>query len=459
MAPAAPGVAGTLPRAPSAVASLAAAGRDRVLVSLFAVGLLIRLLLVSSKGTTDMDSYIAWGRDVVDHNLAFAYHGIYFPLQYEIFAYTVRLSALLDLSEITTVKLINLACDIVAFLVLTVLLNRFRLPSRYALIYWITPYFLAIYWLGYVDAQIGLLVLLSVLVLTYRSSPFGFAVAGVPFGAAVLMKPQVMTLVLVLVLGAGLAWVAARRLRAGDGVVSLRWGVPCMLVFAAALLVAFSLYIGATGRDYGKGYRYVERTYTPADLERWSPGLTGDMLNIWYPVAYANKQDATQPIALVSEPRRANDVGTAVTLLLVAAGVTLVVARSQRLSAAGAVLALFAVGTLIAPMTITHAHENHLFLGALLAVPLLAVLRDRWLFVAYQAMFAVQFLHLVGRYGLGYNSLSTHLTWLTGRYGDRVALVAALVMIALYLVFAIRLVRAIAAGKLALPAVPLSCRR
>ena len=132
MATTVPRETAALPQAPTASASIVTAGRDPLVVSLFAAGLLIRLLLVSSKGTTDMDSYIAWGRDVVDHDLAFAYHGIYFPLQYEIFAYVVRLSALLDLSEITTVKAVNLACDTGAFLVLTILLTRFRLPSRYA---------------------------------------------------------------------------------------------------------------------------------------------------------------------------------------------------------------------------------------------------------------------------------------------------------------------------------------
>jgi hypothetical protein len=420
-------------------------------VALFAIGLIIRLLLVSHKGTADMDSYIAWGQDVVENGLASAYHGIYFPVQYDVFAFAVHLSSRLDVSGVTAVKAINLACDTGSFLVLAVLLTRFALPYRYALVYWLTPYFLSIYWLGYIDAQIGFLVLLSLLVLSYRSSPIGWTIAGVPLGTAVLMKPQAITLVVVLVLGAGLGLVAGRRLRAGDGILSMRTGVPCMLVFAAGLFSAFSIYIGARGGEHGKGYGYVTYTYTPAELERQSPGLTGDMVNVWYPVAYAYKEDA-QPVYAVSEPKVFNQVGTGLTLLLVVAGVAGVVATSQRLSAAGAVLCLFAVGTLVVPMTITHAHENHLFLGAVLAVPLLALIKDPWLMLAFQAILAVQFLHLVGRYALGINSLSDHFSWLTRWYSDEVALAASLATIALYGVFAIRLVRAIASGRLAIPA-------
>ena len=53
-------------------------------------GLAVRVAMLSFEGTADMSSYSAWGRDVAAHGLAAGYHGIYFPLQYEIFRVVVE---------------------------------------------------------------------------------------------------------------------------------------------------------------------------------------------------------------------------------------------------------------------------------------------------------------------------------------------------------------------------------
>jgi hypothetical protein len=419
---------------------LRAIARDYPFVGLVVAGFVLRFLLLQQKGTGDMDQYLAWGQDAVQQGLAFSYHGIYFPVQYLVFALAIRVSWWLNVSGVTAIKAINLAADTGTFLLLVVLLRRWRLPHRYALVYWLTPYFLAIYWLGYVDAQIGFLIVLTIVILSYRQTLAGYVLAGIPFGLAFLMKPQVITLVGVLGLGWLLVLFAGGRLRIGAALRSMRIGIPAMLAFAALLFVGFSLYIGANGDPYGKGYAYVAKTYTPGELERQSSGFTGNMLNVWFPVAYAY-HDEGQPIYAVAEPSILNKVGAALALMLLAAGVVMVLARSRELDIARTVLLLFLVGAAVVPMIATHAHENHLFLASLLSVPVLAALRDRWLMLLFQAILLVQFLNLVGRYRFGLNSLSTDLLGWLDWYTDAVSLFASIAMLALVVAFGLRVAR------------------
>jgi hypothetical protein len=427
---------------------LRAVARDRWFVALFAVGFVIRFLLLQQKGTLDMDQYLAWGNDVVSQDLAFSYHGIYFPVQYLVFALAVKLSWWLDISGITAIKAINFSADIASFGLLVVLLRRWGLSHRWALVYWLTPYFLAIYWLGYIDAQIGFLILLTLVILSYRQTFAAYLIAGIPFGIAFLMKPQVLTLMGMLGLAWLLAVVAPRRLRLADWTGSLRLGLPAMVAFAAVLFVAFSLYVGANGEVHDKGYGYVAHTYTPSELERQSAGFTGNMLNVWFPVAFAYRE-GDEPVYAVAEPAVLNKVGAVVALLFLAAGALLVMSRTRSLDLSRTILCLFLVGAAVVPMIATHAHENHLFLASVLTVPLLAMLRDRWLVIAYQAILAVQFVNLIGRYGFGSNSLSGDLlSWLTW-YSDGESLIGAIAMLFLFAFFATRLVLALSTGRLA----------
>jgi hypothetical protein len=187
-------------------------GRRAVWTVAILIGLVVRLVLVPYKGTADMDSYLAWGRDVATYGLGDTYHGIYFPLQYQLFRLAVGAASVLGISEVAALKLGNLARDAGAFVLLVLILRRLRLPPAYALVYWLHPYFLAIFWLGYIDMQSGLLLLAALLALSYTTKPLHYVAAGIPLGLMFLMKPQGIAFIFMIGLAAVVGIVGRRRI-------------------------------------------------------------------------------------------------------------------------------------------------------------------------------------------------------------------------------------------------------
>ena len=158
------------------------------LCALFFLGLTIRFVFLNRAGTSDIDIDLQWGKDANTFGLPFSYHGNYFPFQYQIFQ--VAAASGYPVSSLVVFKTINLIADIGVFVVLVLLLRRWRLNVLYACLYWLHPYFLAMFWLGYVDVQFVFFILLGLLALTRAVVVRDYLLAGVPFGLAWLMKPQ-----------------------------------------------------------------------------------------------------------------------------------------------------------------------------------------------------------------------------------------------------------------------------
>ena len=77
-------------------------------------------------------------------------------------------------------KAITLAFDIGCLALLVVLLRTWRLDERYSLIYWIHPYFLVLFILGYVDPHLGFCILACIVIVARWPGREGFLAAGVP---------------------------------------------------------------------------------------------------------------------------------------------------------------------------------------------------------------------------------------------------------------------------------------
>ena len=56
-----------------------------LLVAGFITGLLVRFGLAFDMGVGDMQEYYNWGKRALEIGLPRSYHGIYFPLQYQLF--------------------------------------------------------------------------------------------------------------------------------------------------------------------------------------------------------------------------------------------------------------------------------------------------------------------------------------------------------------------------------------
>src|SRR5204863_4854692 len=100
-----------------------AAHERRVVVGGFLLGLLIRLALVASKGTADMDTYLAWGRRTLTLGLPKAYTGIYFPVSFQLFALVARVADVTGLSGVTAIKVSTIVFDAATFSILVLLLH------------------------------------------------------------------------------------------------------------------------------------------------------------------------------------------------------------------------------------------------------------------------------------------------------------------------------------------------
>jgi hypothetical protein len=363
---------------------------------LFAVGLLFRLAVLGVEGTNDMRAVLGWGDGVRQSGLVAEYHGIYFPFAYLIFAGVSWLRDLFGVSGFAVLKAVTLASDVGAFLCLVHLLRAWGLDRRYALIYWLHPFFLSAFELGYIDAHLAVCVL-ATLVLLLNPTPLRTIAAGVPLGFGLLMKPQMIPIVGMTIVFALLVMVLTRSLRPLPQLVRL-------ILAPACLLVGVSVYFALDGANIST----VAFSYKPSELAHQSAGLTGNMLNIWYPVA-ALAREGSQPVYDVARPAAANTVGAISGIALLLAG-AIVVARRHRALTTVALLELWALTAAVVPLVLTHAHENHFFLAGTLGALIVARRGDARLTVLLCALLAVQFVNLFLLYGLGL----THLTETTG---------------------------------------------
>lgn len=393
-------------------------------------GLGVRVALIGEMGTNDMNTYFAWGKGVAISGLAATYEGIYYPLQYEIFRISYGAAGVLGISEVEALKIGNLVCDIGIFVLLLLLLRRLELPLRYALVYWLHPFFLAISWLGYVDMQVGVLLVLTLLAVSYSTRAWHYLVAGLPLGAMFVMKPQGATFVYVLILAGGLAFVGHRRGVISPTGMALARRVPLLLVGPALLFGAFSLALASEGSSTS-----LVSTYSPGMLASQSAGLNDNLPNIWFPVADALRRPG-EPVYAVTHPSALNVVADVLTAALLVAVCLLVLRRRDR-SVASLMLGLLGMTAVVWPMTLTHVHENHLYYGSLLAIVLIPIVRRRWLTLGIQGLLLLQFVNLAGRYGFGLNHLTSDqpMRWFVDAYlSDWLRLTVAYLAIACFVV-------------------------
>jgi hypothetical protein len=394
------------------------------------VGFGIRIALLRYRGTADTYSYEDWGTFTDRLGLARAYAGIYFPLEYQILGFTAHIATLLHLSFVTTLKAVSLVCDGGCLVILRVFLRRIGASSNWALLYWLHPYTLALFWLSYIDFQIGLMVLLAFALLWVERPSVGFLASGIPLGAAFLMKPQAILLVGIAMLVAIFGIVAGFRAHRLSGKQQRRAIAPLLwLVGPCVFFAGYSAYFHA----HGHGARYLLDSYTHTlDV---APSLTANMPNIWYPITLIEVKPG-EPTYTVTGPHVLHTVGALITIALILGLAWRVFRTWERRPFALSILLLASGALIIAPMTETRAHENHLYLGWLLAIPVAAVARRRAFTYGLIALSAADFLNLFGIYAFGLNAISktSPFTQMRSGYTNPLRLVDAIVAICAFAV-------------------------
>ena len=362
-----------------------------LLVAGFLTGLLVRFSLAFDMGVGDMQEYYNWGKRVLEVGLPRGYHGIYFPLQYQVFEACAAIVARSGLQFFAVFKLANLAFDIGAFFLVLSLLRRQRANPLFVLLYWLHPWFLTVFSLGYCDFQIAFFILLAIWLLR-RDTIVDYLLAGLPLGCAFMMKPQAQILVLATFLYGCFRWLRRKDARPF-----------AMLAGPVLFFLAYEWFFVHTLRRP----RLVHAAILPAsylNITNVMPALTAQMTNIWTPVAYVLKKPGQSLVAVSDRIHllpwiSAKFLAIAIVLGLIGLYVYRV-ARKRALSPGHSLMLIFCFASLVVPFLMTSAHENHLFLGTVFFVLIAASEAPFRVKLAVQVLLFFQLLNLFSLYGL-----------------------------------------------------------
>jgi hypothetical protein len=354
------------------------------------VGLVMKRRMLFHMGVFDMDLYYEWGRKALEVGLPGSYHGIYFPIQYQVFEACAWVMAKTGGHFFTIYKVPNLFCDLGTFCLLILLLRRRGANPLYALLYWLHPWFLAVFSLGYCDFQFTLCVVLCVWLLRGEETRH-YLLAGLPLAVAFLMKPQALILIVATFVYGLFRYPRTRDLR--PLVILLP---PTLLFLGYEIWFTFSL----------PRPRYVVAQVLPAsylDVTNVMPALTAQMTNIWYPIAYLLRKPG-QGVHTVSDQIyllpyvQAKYLMAVIVLGLVGLHVFRV-ERETETSPSDRFVKIFGFAALAVPFLMTSAHENHLFLASVFLVLLMAQPVPLLTKLAIQVLLLVQFLNIYSLYG------------------------------------------------------------
>ena len=352
--------------------------------------------MLSYMGVFDMEAYYYCGKAALEGGLPQTYIGTYFPFQYQLFELCAWAVPKSGWQFFTVYKLPNLVCDIGSFCVLLLLLKRQRANPLYALLYWLHPWFLALFSLGYADFQFTFCVVLCVWLLRGEATK-DYLLAGLPLALAFLMKPQALILIV-----ATFAYGLFRYVRTRE------WRPLAMLIPPTLLFLGYEIWFTySLPRPRSIVAQVLPLSYL--DVTNTMPALTAQMTNIWYPIAYFLREPG-QEVLTVSDRIHvlpylpAKYVAAAVVLGLLGLHVFRV-EREADSSLSCRFVKIFGFAALAVPMLMTSAHENHLFLASVFLVLLMAQPLPVLAKISIQVLLLVQFLNIYSLYG-------EHPSWL-----------------------------------------------
>jgi len=353
------------------------------------LGLVVRLLSLSFNGIFDIATYNEWGLNTLKNGLNETYQGIYFPFQYQLFAFSSWLAVKLNIEYFIIFKSVNLIFDIGNLAVLYLILKKLGISKFYLLIYWIHPWFLNMFSLGYCDFQFTFFILCTILfTLKATSGSRDFLIAGIFLGFAFLMKPQVEIIVLAFFIYSLFFFFRNRDIK-----------VLNIFIFPAILFINYSLYFFITPGD---PFRVAHAYLNVADASVVC--LNANFLNLWFPVAYMMKNDG-DPIYSISD--LTEFAGIPLRYLAIVAVLILIILFIKKLADKKSsdhdlsLLMIASFSSFVVPFVMTSAHENHLFLGTVLIIPLLAISKSFLFRISVHIILVLQAVNLYGYYGFG----------------------------------------------------------
>lgn len=386
----------------SAAGPASAWSRPWVWWVLLAAGLLARIAVFGMTEMHDMAEYERWAVNTSEQGLRAAYEGIYFPVQYAALAGVLHLASALKLSFAAAFKLVNLGCEIGTLLLLIGVLRSAGRPAAWSLVYWLNPYVIALFGLGYIDAQFAVMLMLSCFLAARAPFRGQMLAAGIPFALALFSKPQMLGICagLLFIVGLGSLRDALRLLASQDGRRSVRaWsGLLSPWFFfvpSGVFFIALSFYIDRV--------HLARFAYSMLGTQDILPCLTAHMPNAWYLPAWFLRASASDAIYSVEDTWKvlellsARHLGMAVTIGVSAWLAWIAVFRRDGNVRSAVVYSCIVSGYLV-PFVMTGAHENHAYLAmALMALAMTGRSRALpWVWLGLSALLAANVLGLYG---------------------------------------------------------------
>lgn len=352
------------------------------------VGLAIRLFAISYNGIFDMATYNDWGMATLSKGLNASYMGIYFPFQYQVFEFISWLATVLKTDYYIVYKAVNLLFDCGNAVLLFLILRRMGSSVFYVLLYWLHPWFINVFSLGYIDFQFTFFILLT-LYFTIKDNARDYLKAGIFLGFAFLMKPQVEIVFLSFFIYSTVVYIKRKETKALN-----------MFVFPVVLFINYTLYFLVVGHNPLR----LANTYI--NVANNMPCLNANCLNAWFPVAYFLKAGG-EPIYSVSDKLSFAGIFSfrLVATLAVLIMIWLFVRKSfdnKRDTGENYSFYLIACfAAFIVPFLMTSAHENHFFLPTVLIIPLLGKTKNILFHAGVHIILLLSFLNIYGLYGAG----------------------------------------------------------
>jgi hypothetical protein len=386
------------------------------------LGLVLRYMSLSYMGIFDMATYHEWGLQAFKGGLIAAYEGIYYPFQYQLFELGAGLSIKLNTDYFIIYKIINLLFDFGNLIVLYLIFKKISVSKYYLLLYWLHPWFLIIFTQGYCDFQFTFFILCFIL-FTLKSTSRNYLIAGIFFGFALFMKPQVQVIALTLFIYGLFQYFKNRDIKTLN-----------IFVFPAILFINYSLYFFVRS---GHPLRLL-RTFL--DVGGAMP-LTANFLNGWFPIAYYINIPG-DPIYSVNDDIMISNISfKAIALLTLLLLLCLFIHKliknyySDKYDFNLFLVTFFS--TFIFPFVMTSAHENHLFLATVLFIPVLGKIKNLSVKLSIHVLLILQCINLYGFYGYGENKIFSFIklnyTYEIAFFLSLIALSAFLIMLVYFL--------------------------
>jgi hypothetical protein len=363
-------------------------------IALFSIGLLIRIISLPMYSTSDIGSWIKWGKITQESGLAKSFQGAYFPIQYIVFQSAYVISEHIGVNTGSLIKIYNLIFEIGLLCLIIILTKRHIKPWKIILVYWLNPFSLILFEQGYVDPQVLFFIILSITIIIKQISRYPYLLAGLPLGIAFLMKPQATGVFIGLTL-LFITFLISKEINNFKKALGL-------LVFPAIFFISFSLYFGLNMEMKGhktlplasnflqeklglssqisdtiakSSWLSIIYAYTPNNM----PAINGYMPNAWFFVAESLRPSGTF-IFRVADTQKFIGItyrNWGLILLLAVLIILMINIRRHNNQLKWQIALIMLIMPFLIPYLVTGAHENHFYYGFISMIILGSLMSDK----------------------------------------------------------------------------------